>query len=294
MESLAINVAKSVGAIESVNHVLDKEYLTLTQELQNLEENLGKHRQLLSELETKSDSLRTKRQTLQEIYGFGGSLEQELSKFSAVDRGEKLSKQVSAIEKRVAELRKELDQSAINARVQVMISKISQSIRHYAEILGIEHFERPVRIDIKNLTLTVEGPDKRQDYLWEIGSAANWMGYHIATILALHEHFRTVKHNAIPQFLFIDQPSQAFFPERMQAAKKAKDTNDEPEMDSDDMARVKRIFDALSDAVIRTNHGLQIILIDHVGESAWDGVKETHLVERWRGKDALIPADWRI
>lgn len=293
MESLAKNVAKSIGAIDSVNHVLDKEFFGLTQELQNLEENLGKHRQLLSELETKSDSLRTKRQTLQEIYGFGGMLEQELSKFSAVDRGETLAKQVAQLEARVIELRKELDQSAINERIQMAVNKISQSIRHYAEILGIEHFERPVRLDIRNLTLTVEGPQKRQDFLWEIGSAANWMGYHIAMMLALHEHFRTVKHNAIPQFLFIDQPSQAFFPERMQGDEKGKKQDEEPEIDSDDMVRVKGIFRALSEAVIRTKLGLQIILIDHVGESAWDGIKETHLIERWRGNDALIPADWR-
>jgi hypothetical protein len=60
------------------------------------------------------------------------------------------------------------------------------------------------------------------------------------------------------------------------------------------MARVKGIFRALSDAVSRTKLALQIVLIDHVGESAWDGIKETHLVERWRGNDALIPADWKL
>jgi hypothetical protein len=294
MESLAKNVAKSIGTIESVNHVLDKEYLSLTQELQNLEDNLGKQRQLLSELEEKSDTLRTKRQTLQEIYSFGGMVEQELLKYSAGDRGEALSKQVTTLESRVAELRKQLDQSAINDRIQIAVNKIAQSIRHYAEILGIEHFERLVRLDIKNLTLTVEGPQKRQDFLWEIGSAANWMGYHIAMMLALHEHFLTVEHNAIPQFLFIDQPSQAFFPERMQGDKKRKEQDDELEIDSDDMARVKGIFRALSDAVSRTKLALQIVLIDHVGESAWDGIKETHLVERWRGNDALIPADWKL
>ena len=273
---------------------LIREYLALNQELQNLEDSLGKHRQLLSELESQSDSLRAKRQTLQEIYSFGGMLEQELSKFSAVDRGEKLSQQVAKLEGHLDALRKGLDQSAINERIQQTVNKVSEGIRHYAEILGIEHFERPVRVDIKNLTLTVEGPEKRQDYLWEIGSAANWMGYHIATMLALHEHFLTVHHNVIPQFLFIDQPSQAFFPERMQARRKRKEQSDKVELDSDDIVRVKRIFRALSEAVSRTNLALQIVLIDHVGESAWEGVKDVRLVERWRGSDALIPPEWRV
>jgi hypothetical protein len=92
------------------------------------------------------------------------------------------------------------------------------------------------------------------------------MGYHLATLLALHEHFRTVSHNPVPQFLFIDQPSQAFFPERWQSDTQNENAAGEPEMDSDDIARVKKIFIALSEAVKRTRGGLQIVLIDHVSK----------------------------
>ena len=46
-----------------------------------------------------------------------------------------------------------------------------------------------------------------------IARFANTGGYHIATLLALHEHFLNVSHNPGPQFLIVDQPSQAFFPE---------------------------------------------------------------------------------
>jgi len=295
MELLAKNVVKGIGTIDSVAHVLDKEVATLTKELQILEDNLDTNRQLLSELETKSQELRTKRQTLQEIYGFGGMLKQELSKFTSTDRGQKLSKQISNLEIQVKDLKKKLDQSAIQRRIEIASKKISESIKHYAEILGIENWERAVRIDIKNLTLTVEGPEKRQDFLWEIGSAANWMGYHVAALLALHEYFLTVNHNVVPQFLFIDQPSQAFFPERWKAERVAKDKGmEEPDLDSDDIARVKKVFEALSEAVKRTKKGLQIVLIEHVGESVWKGVDEVHLIERWRGNQALIPTDWKL
>jgi hypothetical protein len=42
---------------------------------------------------------------------------------------------------------------------------------------------------------------------------------------------------------------------------------------------------------------LQIILLEHVGKSAWEGFENIHLLKRWRdGEDdsALIPIDWLI
>jgi len=291
---LTKGVAASVGSVESVNQVLDKESATLDDELRKLESEADSVRQQLSQLELQSDSIRTQRQTLSDIQNFGGRLEQELKKFSEADHGNAIVSKVSELERRAADLRRQLDQGAIRARQDQAIEKISQTIRHYAGILGIEHSERSVRIDIQNLTLTIMGSEGRQDYLWEIGSAANWMGYHVATLLALHEHFLElgdVGTSPVPQFLFFDQPSQAFFPERMNVEKTSGSTP-EHEPDSDDVARVQRIFAALSEAVARTKKRLQIVVIDHVGEAYWEGIPNIHVIERWRGTDALIPSDW--
>ena len=121
------------------------------------------------------------------------------------------------------------------------------------------------------------------------------MGYHVAALLALHEHFIKLgerEGSPVPQFLFIDQPTQAFFPERLGARAK-QEKPEEPEMDSDDVARVQRIFRAVSEAIQRTRSRLQIIIIDHVGETAWEGISDVRVIERWRDGEALIPTDWR-
>lgn len=83
------------------------------------------------------------------------------------------------------------------------------------------------------------------------------MGYHVAVLLALHEHFLTVTHSPVPQFLIVDQPSQAFFPEASRPAKAKAAANPEPSMSSDDMARVHQIFAALAEASARTKNRLQ-------------------------------------
>ena len=44
-----------------------------------------------------------------------------------------------------------------------------------------------------------------------MGSGANWVGFHLITHLALHRHF--VQHGRpVPAFLFLDQPSQVYYP----------------------------------------------------------------------------------
>ena len=294
LEALSKEVALTVGSIESVNHVLDKETGTLEEEIRRLEVEANTIRAQLAPLLQDADGARRQRQTIAALHNFSGRLEQELTKFAEGDRGATLVSAVSDLEKRVAELRSRIDQKTILFRQDEAIENISRTIGHYAEILGVEHYERSVRIDIRNLTLVVEGLGGRQDYLWEIGSAANWMGYHIAALLALHEHFLSVSNHSSspsPQFIFIDQPSQAFFPERW-SVKVEQRENDDPELDSDDIARVQRIFRALSEAVRRTKGRLQIILIEHVGEAAWKGMPEVHVIERWRGDSALIPTAW--
>jgi hypothetical protein len=291
---LAKGVAASVGSIETVNHVLDKEAVALEEELRKLENEADAIRLQLEEYEEKSDGIRTHRQTLNDIQYFAGRLEQELAKYAEADHGNSIASKASDLERRISSLRRQLDQNAVKERQDKAIEKISDAIGHYARILGVEHPERKVWIDVKNLTLIIKGEEGRQDYLWEIGSAANWMGYHVAALLALHEHFLDLSDlgsSPVPQFLFFDQPSQAYFPERLSAKKES--TVTESESESDDVTRVQRIFRALSEAIVRTKKRLQIVVIDHVGEEYWPDIQNIHVVERWRGDEALIPADWR-
>lgn len=294
LAELAKRVESSIGTVENVNDVLDKEATLLGEQLRKLEEDLSSLRTHLEALESRSEELKSQRQSMREIYTFGGRLEEALRNYHAADRGSALSEAIAKLEQKIVQLRGQVDQSAIYRKQEAALDAISKAIRHYTKILGVEHFERPARIDIKNLMLVIDGPHGRRDQLWEIGSGANHMGYHIATLLALHEHFLGVSHNPVPQFLIIDQPSQAFFPEGWppRAAQGEKSNEAEPPMPSDDIARVNSIFRALSEASIRTKNRLQIIVIDHADEITWQGVSNVTVAQRWRGGEALIPGHW--
>jgi hypothetical protein len=284
----------STAGVEGVEALLDRETAAIEEDLRRLEGRLAEIRRDLGRLDRQSDEIRGSRQELQEVYRFVGRLQQELEKFAAVDASSGLEVRAARLREEAAALRRSINLQESERRLNAAADAISIKIRHYARILRVEHADRPAHVDVRNLTLTVASGDGRKDYLWEIGSAANWMGYHLASLLALHEYFIESSQAGVsvpvPQFLFIDQPTQAFFPERWSARRE--DTRDDPQFDSDDTARVRRVFEALSSAVARTRGRLQIVLIDHVGESEWHDMKDVHLVERWREGNALIPSHW--
>lgn len=288
----AKRVEGSIGTISVVTEVLDKESAQLTEQLQELETKLTNVRKLLGDLESKSEEVKRQRQTTHELYAFVGRLREALRNYAAADKGGALADAISKLERRAQQLRAKVDQEAIARRQETALASIARTTRHYAKILGVEHHDRTAVIDIRNLTLVVHEPGGRRDHLWEIGSGANWMGYHLAVLLALHEHFLTVAQSCVPQFLIIDQPSQAFFPEGTRAPSRKGAKSIEPAMSSDDIARVHQIFAALADASKRTAQRLQIIVIDHADENTWEGIDGIQVVERWRGGKALVPSDW--
>lgn len=158
-------------------------------------------------------------------------------------------------------------------------------------MLDTERPEDSVKIDYKNLTITVTSKSGRKDYLWEIGSGSNWLSYHISVSLAFQMFFAEQKHSPIPQFIVYDQPSQVYFPNK--AAQKEEDKDADPHLEDEDILAVKKIFEAMSEAMEKTKHQMQIIVLEHADESAWEGVSNMHLVEEWRGENnKLIPNEW--
>jgi hypothetical protein len=126
------------------------------------------------------------------------------------------------------------------------------------------------------------------DQLWlneDIGSGKNWVGFHLVTLLALHEYFVN-HHRPVPRVLLLDQPTQAFYPsERRRAG-----TRSLAELPDEDQQLVKNQF-ALLRATVETLEGrLQIIVTDHADETEnWFTTAVRH---EWRDGEALVPRDW--
>lgn len=276
----------------------------LREELTSLDAAPGSHRKVLMSLEARADRIR------QEL----AAVEVAVEALDAADETRRVQREADAATNytrgrieallgvmstgtgdAVERLRLDLDQA--NARVALLLAELDPDIEreqllsrlntvgrtmtNLARRLELEHVEDGVRLDLANLAVvtdTSNGPLPLQ----RIGSAANWIGYHLVTHLALHQFF-VENDRPVPRFLMIDQPTQAFYPS--DSAKNAGIVNDT------DRAAVLAMFTVMRDVVEDLTPRMQVIVSDHA-DLADEGWFQDAVRHRWRDGDRLIPTEW--
>jgi hypothetical protein len=159
------------------------------------------------------------------------------------------------------------------------LDSVSELMTDYARYLELEGSDHYVRLDASELTVAVQRPGGRVP-LNRMGSAENWVGYHLVAHLALHHWFAS-ENRPVPRFLLFDQPTQAFFPEEV-----VDSANDE----NADWEAVRRQFSLMNSVVHELAGDLQVIVCDHANLA--DDWFQQAVVENWRNGVALIPSDW--
>lgn len=212
-----------------------------------------------------------------------GRIDATLARAAVVDENamEVVRQQLEQTRSTIAALEAELDDDNRREQLTSRLVAVGRDIRAYAERLDLEHSAEDVRLDLARLTVvadTVTGPAP----LTRIGSAKNWVGYHLATHLALHRYF-TRQERPVPRFLMLDQPTQAHYP--------SENDNESglPEEDADRVA-VRAMFELMRDVVAELAPQFQVIVCDHADPpEPWF---EEAVRERWRHGVQLIPTDW--
>ena len=139
--------------------------------------------------------------------------------------------------------------------------------------LDLEDEDAIISFDPKRLQIYSISNAERYVPLNQMGSGANWVGYHLLIHFALHKFF--VKNNRpIPRFLMLDQPSQIYFPSEGGACK--------------DIEAAKRMFNFIIDKA--NEIGIQVILTEHA--DIQEEKFQNNVIQRWINGDKLIPEDW--
>lgn len=197
------------------------------------------------------------------------------------DSLQRLQRTLDAANQRVERLLAELDPDEDREQLHSRLNIIGRTMTELAERLGLEHVEDGVRLDLANLTVVTDTSDGPLP-LQRIGSAANWIGYHLATHLALHKYF-VENERPVPHLLMIDQPTQAFYPS--DAAKNSGAVNDV------DRESVLAMFQVMRDVVNELAPRMQVIVSDHADlvDEEWFQDAIEHY---WRGGTKLVPVQW--
>jgi hypothetical protein len=286
------DVTNSTKNFEAPYEILHKETAIIKKELREMETKMNVVRTHRKRLETSNDSLEETNQTIKNIFKFLGRLEMALENLDKIGEDSLLSEQIREIKAQITNLESKVDEDTIKENINNALYKISKLIRIYGKSIGTDRADDDVDLSIQDLNIRIKNNANKWDFLWEIGSGANWMGYHVSTLLAIHEFLLSIKDSHVPTFLIFDQPSQVFFPEKWsdKTEKKVMESIKSKER-LDDMTRTHRIFLTLNESIIRTKGNLQIIVLDHADEEAWKGIN-VKVAGRWRGEEALIPKEW--
>jgi hypothetical protein len=293
LQTLAREMKALTASVHQAPPKLDQEVASVRGELRETEAALSKARQKRKTLEAASAAFAEQRQRVRQIYLFVGRVQQALENVATSQNVDDLRNKVANLAARVSELRRELDPAKQRERVDAALDRVSATIADYANRLRLEHAEENPRLYIPELTLQFRRLSGRKDFLWEVGSGQNWVGYHIAGMLALHQHFCAIRDNPVPNFLVIDQPSQVYFPEAWPTMDRAPTVEGRADR-SPDIDGVRRIFTALSQFLDSVSCRFQIIVTEHAGAITWNGLPHIKLVGNWReGHDEfLIPDTW--
>jgi phage shock protein A len=191
------------------------------------------------------------------------------------------------LRRRVVELERRVGDDTSHERLISIMNNIAGYVSQFTQELEAEFSAFPVRIDLTNLTIIFDRPE-RSVPMGRTGGGENHLAYHISTLLALHL-FAVKRDRPLPRFLMIDQPTQVYFPSE-QVYKEADGSIQKTEEDAD-LAAVRRLFAWLRKFTEELAPGFQIIVTEHA--NLRDDWFQAALIEKpWSKPPALVPDDW--
>jgi hypothetical protein len=272
----------------SLSDAFDKERLRLRGEVEAATATLTAVRQEISLLEQRSGQVREATYRQDRIERFIGRLEQALVSFDRSEEGSDLVEEVARLKARIEELRGIYSEGQVGRKTANALRQIETFAAAIIPALDAEWPNAPIQLVINDLTIKVIHAE-REDYLWEIGSGANWLAYHVAVTLALQRFFTGEVNHPVPGMLIYDQPSQVYFPRGFDVVDPVSPLGRSRD---EDIAAVRKVFEAMGQEIVRAKGQLQAIVLDHAGADVWGEIEGVTLVQQWRGSEKLVPPAW--
>jgi hypothetical protein len=282
-------IEMEAGQFDSIPAAFDREYERVRSDIRMMSEKLRGIQIRRGALERRSDEARRRQYDSLRVSRFIGSLEESLQMYARLGKDSELDQEVRELRDRINALEREMSKAGVEAKTRRALNAVRLNAERLFPYLDLERPNDPISLSIDDLTIKVGGVE-REDYLWEIGSGSNWLSYHVAVTLGLHQFFLSLRHSPVPSFIAYDQPSQVYFPRRLVVREDEVDFD--PEYRDEDIEAVQKVFGVFSSVIQGSGGRLQIIVLDHAPESVWGHIEHIHRVEEWRNGTKLVPLSW--
>jgi hypothetical protein len=248
-------VEVKLRAHPTVSNTLDREMVRQRSAAEEVLDRLNEIRTEIDGLEQASDAARDAADHFDRTERFLGRLEQALQLYDRADQSSALRDEIARLRGEIQQLQGVVSEAEIRRKLSNALSRVENSASQFMPRLDAEWPDATVRLIINDLTVKVIR-GSRDDYLWEIGSGANWLAYHVAITLALQKFFLTEPHHFVPGLLIYDQPSQVYFPKRTAD----EDTLEVASWRDQDVVAVRKVFALLCEATLIAEECVKVIV----------------------------------
>lgn len=282
LESAVTHVANQLEHVTRHSPELQNILDELEERVLELKRLLAENREALEAVRESNERLRDMREASSRRAHVVGRISLYVESLPEVADTSELRAEIESLHESVAILAQELSDERVQERLESILSILSTRMSDWAQALELEHSLYPLRLDLRRLNIvadTEDGPLSMEN----MGSGENWVGYHLIAHLALHGWF-TKKERPVPRFLFLDQPSQVYFPPERDA------NGSMVGIGENDRSAVIRMFQLIFRVVEDLSPGFQVLITEHADiDEEW---YQNAVIERWRGGLKLIPENW--
>jgi hypothetical protein len=188
---------------------------------------------------------------------------------------------VATYEKEIKEIKKQLKKYNLEQKIESANYFLSEKMTSISQQLDFEKELQPGRMffNLKEFEFYYQYKNETIR-LSEMGSGANWLACHISLFLALL-HLICKENSSMPAFLFIDQPSQVYFPRAIKKITPLEEGADPTKTFDENIIQVKNIFNVIIKEIwaIKEEYNIdtQVILLEHADEPEFD----QYVRKRW-------------
>ncbi|MGW0314001.1 DUF3732 domain-containing protein [Streptomyces flavidovirens] len=280
------HLARELAQAQTLQPVREEHRHALQAERHGVTERLRINGTQIKELLASDERMRHLQEQNLRVAHIQGRIAEALTRTGTDHDLTRLRNDLALAQENVATLEQLVDEDDVSAETERRLADIAIGMTAWAKRLNLGGAAdaTEVGISLKLLNVVLRRPAGRLP-LTRIGSAKNHIGYHLVAHLALHTYLRR-NNRPVPGFLMLDQPTQAFFPEKPRDASTVQDA---------DWATVTAYFQLLNDVVQLNRGDFQIIVCDHANLP--EGWFQDAVIGNWRpdsegNRNALIPVDW--
>ncbi|HAS6345231.1 TPA: DUF3732 domain-containing protein [Vibrio vulnificus] len=310
LQQAITKVSGNLAQARPMKAKFESSLLNVQRDIETVSKSLTEFNQQITDIEKANQQLTERKGLYESIIMQKAKLYALLDTLDMADDAE-LEKEIKGLKKKISKIADALKEYDVKKGLAAASDKVNEYMASIGSHFEFETSYKPINLhfsfetfDLYHLT-----PENEKIYLRSMGSGANWLYCHVTLFLALHKYFAELGEKcAIPSVLFLDQPTQVYFPnfnrdnsatfeeQKTQEAEQRKIHSVGQSID-EDIKAVENLFSQLSiycnDLQLNNGFSPQIIVTDHA-----DKLKLSNEVDfealvngnRWRTRGLIVSA----